>query len=55
MSNENRIASLKKKHAALEDKISELSAAPSSDDLEIRELKKQKLAIKEELTALEAA
>lgn len=55
MTVENRIISLKKKHADLEDKIAALEAAPSADDLEIRDLKKEKLAIKEELTALEAA
>ena len=55
MTIENRITSLKKKHADLEDKIAELEAAPSADDLAIRDLKKEKLAIKEELTALEAA
>lgn len=55
MTVENRILSLKKKHADLEDKITELEAAPSSDDLAIRDLKKEKLAIKEELASLEAA
>lgn len=55
MTVENRILSLKKKHADLEDKIAELEAAPSADDLAIRDLKKEKLAIKEELASLEAA
>lgn len=55
MTVENRINSLKKKHAALEDQISILEAAPSVDDLAIRDLKKEKLAIKEELAALEVA
>lgn len=55
MTIENRITSLKKKHSDLEDQISALEAAPSADDLEIKELKKQKLAIKEEIASLEAA
>jgi len=55
MTVENRILSLKKKHSELEDQISLLELSPATDDLTIRDLKKQKLAIKEELTALEAA
>jgi len=55
MTIENRIISLKKKHADLETQISALEAAPAADDLEIRDLKKQKLALKEEIASLEAA
>lgn len=55
MTVENRIIALKKKHADLETQISALEASPSADDLEIRNLKKEKLAIKEELAVLEAA
>lgn len=55
MTIENRITSLKKKHSDLEDQISALEAAPSADDLEIKDLKKLKLAVKEEIASLEAA
>ena len=53
MSVENRIISLKKKHSDLEDQISALEAAPAPDHLAVTDLKKQKLAIKEEIAALE--
>lgn len=48
----SHIAELKKKHATLSDKIDRRQARPSSSDLEIAELKKQKLRLKEEITRL---
>jgi hypothetical protein len=55
MTVENRILSLKKKHSELEDQISLLELSPATDDLTIRDLKNQKLAIKEEIKSLEAS
>ena len=39
MTVENRIISLKKKHADLDAQISALEASPAADDLEIKDLK----------------
>ncbi len=52
MSMEERVASLKAKHEALENKIQEEEARPHPDDLAIHNLKKEKLRIKDEITAL---
>ena len=52
MSLQDRIESLKSKHHALEVAIEEENARPHPDDLEIAKLKKQKLAIKDEIAAL---
>ncbi len=49
-----RIEELRRKHAALSDRVEKVQKAPGSDDLEIVELKKQKLKIKEEITRLSA-
>lgn len=54
MSESARVEELRKKHAALSEKVEEIQSAPGSDDLEIVELKKQKLRIKEEITRLTA-
>jgi hypothetical protein len=43
---------LKKKHEALSTKIEEAQRSPSSDDLHILDLKKQKLRLKEQITRL---
>lgn len=53
MSIEGRKESLKAKHETIENRIDELTAHPSVSDLEVAGLKKQKLAIKDELAQLE--
>jgi hypothetical protein len=52
MSLSSHLQELKKKHAALSDKVEEAQRAPGSSDLQIAELKKQKLRIKEEIERL---
>ncbi|MBD9387096.1 DUF465 domain-containing protein [Rhizobium sp. CG4] len=46
------IASLEKKHGALEDELESILASPSSNDHEISELKRRKLRLKDELQKL---
>jgi hypothetical protein len=43
---------LRERHKALEEKISEMGKRPLPDQVEISNLKKQKLHIKEEITSL---
>lgn len=45
---------LKKKHAHLSAKVEEVQRNPASDDLTIRELKKEKLRLKEEIARLDS-
>jgi hypothetical protein len=52
MSIDNHITSLQTKHQALKRAVSELEAAPSADTLEITRLKKEKLALKEQIVHL---
>ncbi len=54
MSLEARIGSLKEQHRSLDEKIEAEHSRPGSDDTEISALKKQKLALKDEITRLEA-
>ena len=55
MSLQGHIGELVAKHQALEARIKEELAHPSSDDLKINELKRKKLRIKDELSGLKAA
>lgn len=52
MSLSSHIEELKKKHHALSEQVEEAQRAPSSSTLEIAELKKQKLKIKQEIERL---
>lgn len=52
MSLSSHIEELKKKHHALSEKVEQAQRAPGSNTLEIAELKKQKLKIKEEIERL---
>ena len=52
MSLSSHVHELKKKHQALSMQVDEAQRAPSSNDLHISELKKQKLRLKEEITRL---
>lgn len=45
---------LKRKHANLSAKVEEAQRSPGIDDLAIRELKKEKLRLKEEITRLDS-
>lgn len=48
------VQELRKKHAALSAQVEEEARRPGSDDLQIAELKKQKLRLKEEIERLTA-
>ena len=52
MGAEARIAELSLRHRSLEESIEHESASPSSDDLKIAALKKEKLRIKDEISRL---
>jgi hypothetical protein len=49
------IASLEKKHGALEEELQSILTSPSVDDREIAELKRRKLRLKDELQRLKAS
>ncbi|MGF0539313.1 YdcH family protein [Agrobacterium sp. ES01] len=49
------IASLEKKHGALEEKLNDVLASPSADDTEIAYLKRMKLRIKDEMQRLKTS
>lgn len=48
------LTELRKKHQALETQVEDAHRSPSTDDLMIRSLKKEKLRLKEEIQRLEA-
>jgi len=52
MSLQNRIESLKVKHASIESALESKTSQPNPDEIELAELKKQKLAIKDELAKI---
>lgn len=52
MSLDAHLDELKKRHNALSQQVEEEQRAPGSNDLQISELKKQKLKIKEEIERL---
>ena len=53
MSMQTHLAELEKRHRALEAEINEARAHPSIDDLEIVELKRRKLLVKDEIARLQ--
>ncbi len=55
MAIESRLETLEKKHGALEREISDALQSPATDDLEISDMKRRKLMIKEEIVKLRAA
>ncbi len=55
MSMTAHLQELKKKHQTLSAAVEAAQRSPSTDDLEIRALKKQKLQIKEEIERLQTA
>jgi hypothetical protein len=52
MAIESHLAELEKRHQALEQEISDALIHPSTDDLQIAELKRRKLQIKDEIARL---
>ncbi len=50
----NRLAMLRREHGALDIQIAELGACAMPDRIAIQRLKKQKLALKDEMTTLSA-
>ena len=52
MSLSSHLEELKRKHQDLSARVEEVQRAPGSSDLEISELKKQKLRLKEEIERL---
>jgi hypothetical protein len=55
MSNESHLVELERRHEALEREIAEAMNHPSSDPLEITELKRRKLHLKDEISRLQTA
>lgn len=49
------IASLEKKHGALEEELETVMASPSSDDKQIADLKRKKLRLKDQMQRLQAS
>jgi len=52
MAIESHLAELEKRHQALEQEISEALTHPSIDELQLRELKRRKLQVKDEIARL---
>ena len=52
MAFEQRIAALQRRKCSLGEQISQLAMRPGSDDMVIRNLKKQRLLIKDEISRL---
>ncbi|HET7848629.1 MAG TPA: DUF465 domain-containing protein [Pseudolabrys sp.] len=52
MSMQSHLAELEKRHQALEEEINECLTHPAVDDLKVRELKRRKLQVKDEITRL---
>jgi hypothetical protein len=52
MAIESHLTELEKRHQALEQEIIEALAHPSADDLQVAELKRRKLQVKDEIARL---
>jgi hypothetical protein len=52
MAIESHLAELERRHEALELEISDALSHPSTDDLQLRELKRRKLLVKDEIARL---
>lgn len=52
MSLSSHLQELKKKHQVLSERVEEAQRAPGTDDLQIADLKKQKLRLKEEISRI---
>lgn len=51
----SHLAELERRHQALEEEIDEIMSHPGSDDLELSELKKQKLLLKDQIAQLKSS
>jgi hypothetical protein len=54
MSLDNRIAALERRHHDLDSEIRTEASRPAGDDIQVGEMKKRKLAIRDELEKLHA-
>jgi hypothetical protein len=52
MSMQSHLAELEKRHRMLEDEINEMLSHPAADDLQVLELKRRKLQVKDEIARL---
>jgi hypothetical protein len=52
MAIESHLAELEKRHRSLDRQLSEALNHPSADDLQIAELKRKKLSVKDEITRI---
>ncbi|HBQ36361.1 MAG TPA: DUF465 domain-containing protein [Rhodobacteraceae bacterium] len=52
MTMSSHLTELRKKHQNLSDRVEQVQRSPGSDDLQIADLKKQKLQLKEEISRL---
>jgi len=52
MATSTQLAELEQRHRMLEDQLAEALQHPSMDDLELRELKRRKLQLKDEMARL---
>jgi len=55
MSLEAHLAELERRHEALEKEIEEAMAHPAADDLQVNELKRRKLHIKDQMVRLQGS
>lgn len=55
MTVQSHIQALEKKHANLENQLSEANASPSTDDATISAIKRRKLVIKDQIEGLRTA
>lgn len=55
MSLSSHLVELRRKHASLEQKIEQELRSPAADELQITELKREKLRLKDEITRLGAS
>jgi hypothetical protein len=55
MSMQSHLTELQRRHEALEQQIAEALLHPSIDDLTLRELKRRKLFVKDQITRLQQA
>jgi hypothetical protein len=54
MSTESQLAELEQRHSDLEKEIQDAEAHPGTDTLELTQLKRQKLQLKDEITRLKS-
>jgi hypothetical protein len=55
MSLTSHLSELRRKHQVLSEAVEQAQRSPGTDDLQIAEMKKQKLRLKEEITRLSQA